>query len=169
MSEAVWNDIDDWFVTTFTASMGQVSSYATLKCQTVEATILRDLQDIARWTLPAIIADGEVVNRESITNVVCNNRYRKTMPYIIMGIVEGTREQVTVDAKILEKRIERTLRPLEISIAGANEGDNVTEKAYKLILGNSQISISPKPLSQNGSWYGIASFELIVYSETRTM
>lgn len=162
MSEAIWNDIDDWLVATLDPAMGASSAYTTLKCQTVTATILRDLADVPRWILPALIIDGEIIKRESKTNNDCNNLYKKTMPYIIMAIVEGEREQVTIDAKILEKRIERALRPVEVTIT-----DSVDEVAYRLILGDSQISISPKPLTHVATWYGIASFELTVIGETR--
>ncbi len=162
MSEAIWNDVDSWLVATFTPAMGASSIYATLRCQTIEATILRDLQDIPRWTLPALIIDGEIIKRELVAN--CNDRYKKTMPYIIMAIVEGTREQITIDAKILEKRIERVLRTIDVALT-----DIVDEVAYRLILGDSQITISPKPLTQNGGWYGIASFEMNVISETRVI
>ena len=164
MSEAIWNDIDDWLVATLDAEMGQSGLYATLQCNTVTATILRDLADVPRWTLPALIVDGEVIKREQITNNTCNNRYRKTHPYTIMAIVEGEREQVTIDAKVLEKRLERALRPVDVAIT-----DSVDEVAYRLTLGDSQISISPKPMSHIATWYGIASFELTVISETRVI
>lgn len=158
MSESLWLDLDNTLTSTVLAQMGNASSYATLKIQTVEAITMRDAWDWSTWTLPAMAVVGRTVKRDERSHGQdaisgAGPHYNKTLPYWFIAVCRASTQSLArQNAKVLESRIETMAREIARTLALQ---DARGERIQKKRLRESEIFTLPERTASN-QWLGMA-------------
>lgn len=152
MSESLWHDLDAWQVGIIDDAMGQDSAYATLKLESVNATVVWNWQRWIDWAKPAVAVVSFAAERSPGPHGDGNAHFTKEYPVIWLALTQGTLANATRDAKILMARLEKLFRDSykqAFTIAADDYGENVVN----LYLGRSELSAQPIPNSSSDDYW----------------
>lgn len=163
MSESLWSDIDQTLKTNLIAYMGSGGAFDSLVLESVEAIPLTDMQLWAQKDAPfgQIASQLETplgAEHQDLFTPNVSVRYR----YAVICVAIGEREQVTVDAKILDARARRFILQQITSLPGLEDdlGDVVTDVA----LSQSTVTVYPIVGATN-QYFGISmrAFDVVAH------
>lgn len=157
MSESALVDADAYLVEQFTAAMGSGSSYTTLKAQGVYARALRDVAQWEAWakvnTIPVIIIESHDVRYSpgphGSDGVV---RTKTEIAYVVISLVQGAETDAERDAKIMLKRMIKTLLGLRVNVT-ATDGE-IIEGLCRPVAAN--VVLYPRPAT-NGKYFAYSA------------
>jgi len=167
MSESLWNDIDERLRGDLDAYMGPSSSFATLKLQTVEASILTDLlSEWKRREIPFAIVDGraEEMNLQEHGTDLFDANGESVFRYFIACVTRGERNEVMRDAKILDARVRKFILA-QMNTIQTVVGDDGSHPVGVIPL---KSTVALYPIIGSGSeYYGISmrAFNVIAHME----
>lgn len=163
MSESLWSDIDQTLKTNLIAYMGSGGAFDSLVLESVEAIPLTDMQLWAQKDAPF----GQIASQletpmgyehQDLFSANIKVRYR----YAVICVAKGEREQVMVDAKILDARARRFILQQITSLPGLEDdlGDVVTD----VTLSQSTVTVYPIVGATN-QYFGISmrAFDVVAH------
>lgn len=155
-----WSDIDVALESLLLSRLGIGGDYDVLHVVTAKSTIARSWSDFDKWTFPAVAIVGTRATRSQTEHGTLGSRKMgKVYQYVLIGLVEGTPEQVVGDIKELDKRLEQALLVRNLTVNG---------EAFRITTpGASALTSGRRPSNLNADWHYAATV-MAVTIETST-
>lgn len=167
-TESLWVDLDDYLKEYFIDAMGDGSAYSTLKLKDVFCTVIQDISDFDEREKPSMAIIGRNMLRSSGEHGGDEIHYDRRMPYIIAIATEGTQETAVRDAKILDARLEKSVRDLRLDLVSddgyVSEVAEVSNSRITKWKKKPDIGKGNRNYDSENNYYAITAIELLIES-----